>query len=198
MALNRKIALVVDSNDNGKNWIECPPHIYMVNSAKNIHVRVRANELEEGRCSFTQICGYDIDDPKKTCLFRIPVTVVKPFLFDASPKSSSKNNDYTKEFKGVQFKQGQIYRHFFRAPHGATHAELNLNCENLSRDHTPLFYVQTFTLGHYRSQTDSATEEAYRLSTKNDFKSVFKVNVWSSKKIIILTVEKILTNCTRL
>lgn len=78
--MNRKIALVIDDNDNGKQWVECPAHIYIVNSLKNIYVRIRANELEEGRCYFTQIKGYDVDDPKKTCLFKIPITIIKPYL----------------------------------------------------------------------------------------------------------------------
>lgn len=183
LALNRKIALVVDDDDNGKSWVECPAHIYVVNSAKNIYVKVRANELEEGRVYFTQIRGYDIEDPKRTCLFKIPITVVKPFLFD-----SKANNDYQKEFKSVPFKQGQIYRHFFRAPHGATHAELTFKCDKKSSsDHTPLFYVQTFTLEHFRSQLDHAFEKAYRLNTTDEFKCVFKVN---SNKILQLALAK--------
>ncbi len=147
----------------------------MVNCAKNIYIRVRANELEEGRCYFTQINAYDIDDPKKDCLFKIPITVVKPHRFSDLVKA--KAEDYTKTFKTVQFKQGQIHRHFFRPPHGATHAELSVKYESCGpvKDHTPLFVVQAFTLGHFRSSQDSAKEDSYRMSTKNEFKSVFKV-----------------------
>ena len=155
-----------------KAWVECPAHIYVVNCPKNIYVKVRANELDEGRVYFTQIKGYDIEDPKRTCLFKLPVTVVKPFVFD--PKSSG---DYQKEFRAVSFKQGQIYRHFFRAPHGATHAELTLKCDkSRSGDHTPIFCVQTFTLEHFRSQSDHAFDKAYRLNTTHEIKCAFKVN----------------------
>ena len=58
-------------------------------------------------------------------------------------------------------------------------------CESSSsvKDHTPLFIVQAFTLGHFRSLQDSAKEEAYRLSTKNEFKSVFKV--WNLAKFFL-------------
>lgn len=65
----------------------------------------------------------------------------------------------------------------FRTTTLKNHLELTLNCENKCRDHTPLFFVQAFTLEHFRSQTDSAKEEAFRLNSKNDLKCVFKVNV---------------------
>jgi hypothetical protein len=119
LALNKKLALVCDNNDNGEQWIEYPAHLYLVNSSRTFYVRVRANELAEGKCYFTQIKAYDMDDPKKSCLFKIPITVVKPYTFDSSKQSM---HDYQCEFKNVSFKQGQIYRHFLRAPIGATHA----------------------------------------------------------------------------
>ena len=53
-----------------------------------------------------------------------------------------------------------------------------LKCKNKNdQQHTPLFYIQTFTLGHFRSQIDEAKEEAYRLNTISEIKSIFKVNV---------------------
>lgn len=117
--MNKKIGLVCDNNDNGNSWIEYPPHLYIYNSSRQFYVRIRANELEEGKCYYTQIKAYDLEDAKMTCLFKIPITVVKPFTFDKKV-----NNDYQIDFKNVAFKQGQIYRHFFRAPIGATHAGL--------------------------------------------------------------------------
>ncbi len=81
ISFTRKIGLICDNNDNGNSWIECPDHLFLYNSSRQFYVRIFANELEEGKCYFTQIKAYDLDDPKMTCLFKIPITVVKPFTY---------------------------------------------------------------------------------------------------------------------
>ena len=53
--------------------------MFIYNGSKQFTVRIHANELAEGKCYFTQIKAYDLDDPKISCLFKIPITVVKPF-----------------------------------------------------------------------------------------------------------------------
>lgn len=78
----------------------------------------------------------------------------------------------------MAFKQGQIFRHFFRAPFGATHAELSLECISPNgKDHSPFFFVQSFTLENFRSQIDSAKEDGFRLNSSNEFKTLFRVQV---------------------
>ena len=47
--------------------------------------------------------------------------ILSYFSFD---KKNNSNGQV--EFKNVSFKQGQIYRHFIRAPVGATHAGKNI------------------------------------------------------------------------
>lgn len=59
--------------------VECPSHLFIYNSSKQFSVRIHPNELAEGKVYFTQIKAYDLDDPKMSCLFKIPITVVKPF-----------------------------------------------------------------------------------------------------------------------
>ncbi len=81
ISLNRRLALVCEMFDsNGLQWVECPAHLYMVNSARQIFVKIKANQLEEGKHYFAQIKAYDIDEPKMGCLFKIPITVVKPHV----------------------------------------------------------------------------------------------------------------------
>lgn len=186
ISLNRKLALVIENNDNATQWIECPSHLYLVNSSRQFFIRIRANELEEGRFYYTLIKAYDMEDPKKPCLFRVPITVVKPFVFNSAKKLA---NDFELEFKNVAFKQGQINRHFIRVPFGATHGELTFTNDlvNESRDHAPLLFIQTFTLGNFRTQNDAAKEESYRLNATNDFKFLFKTQ---PNKIIQVTIAK--------
>ena len=186
ISLNRKLAIVCD--DTSVSWLEYPSHLYVVNGSRSFFVRIRAGELDEGKCYFTQLKAFDLEDPKRDCLFKIPITVVKPIVFD-NAKSLATN--YELEFKNVSFRQGQIYRHFVRAPHGATHAEIHLenDIHEENRDHAPLFCVQTFTLEHFRSQSDSSKEEMFRLNTCNDFKFVCKVQVRSYAVCLSIRVK---------
>lgn len=82
ISLNKKLALVCDNNDNGNEWIEYPPYLFVYNSPRQFYIRIKANELEDGKSYYTQLKAYDLEDPKMTCLFRIPITVVKPFTYD--------------------------------------------------------------------------------------------------------------------
>ena len=177
MSLKRKLALAVADS---VSWLECPSHLYIVNGSRNFFIRIRAGELDEGKHYFTQINAYDLEDPNRACLFKIPITVVKPHLFD------TKNSNYELEFNNVPFRQDQIYRHFERGPLDATHAEIKFesDIEDENRDHAPLFCVQTFTLEHFRSQTDSSKEEMYRLNNQNDFRYLCKVQVSQTRSLL--------------
>lgn len=65
-----------------------------------------------------------------------------------------------------------------------------MKCDQLGteiKDHSPLFYIQTFTLGSFRTQYDSVNEEAYRLNNSNEFKHVFKVQ---ANKVLQLSIAK--------
>jgi tripeptidyl-peptidase-2 len=68
-----QVALTCDDT-----WIECPKHIYMVNGAKQFTVRINLDELCEGKFYYTQIKAYDIENLSKSCIFKIPVTIIKP------------------------------------------------------------------------------------------------------------------------
>ncbi|CAF0707859.1 unnamed protein product [Brachionus calyciflorus] len=185
ISLSRKLVLSLENGESLKSFIDYPEHLYLVNSTRQFHIRIRANELEEGRHYFAQLKAFDLEDPKRACLFRIPITIVKPFVFDGKKSL----NDYEIEFKNASFKQGQIYRHFIRAPLTATHAELTLNTDQngSTRDHAPLFYTQTFTLENFRTPADQAVEEIYRLNNTNELKLKFKVQ---SNKIVQVTIAK--------
>lgn len=74
ISLNMRLALVCDDS-----WVECPPHLYIVNGSRNFYVRVRANELEEGKFYFSQVKAINLDADDKPCVFKIPISVVKPF-----------------------------------------------------------------------------------------------------------------------
>lgn len=168
IALNMRLALVCS-----ETWIECPSHLYMVNSQRSFFIRIHADQLQENNVYFTQIKAINLDSDSKTCVFKIPITIVKPYCFE-----SKKDHNFEIQFKNVLFKQGQINRHFIRIPHGATHGEINLKCDNNDqRDHSPLFAIQTFTLENMCSYSDTEKDDYYRLSNTNSFKSLFKCKV---------------------
>lgn len=72
--------MAIENGESIKNCIEYPEHLYLVNSSRQFHIRIRANELEEGKHYFTQLKAFDLEDPKRPCLFKIPITIVKPFV----------------------------------------------------------------------------------------------------------------------
>ena len=171
------MALVVEGDSNASQWVECAPHLYLVNSTRQFHVRLHPQNLEEGKFHFAQVKAYDLDDPKRVCVFKVPISVVKAKEFCET--SNKKSSDFELEYKNVVFKQGQIHRSFIRAPLGATHAELVIKCNNetTSKDHAPLFMVQTFTLGCFRTQHEKAYDEVTRLNTTSELKALLKVQV---------------------
>ena len=69
-----RLALVCEDS-----WVECPPHLYIVNGTRSFFVRIRANELEQGKCYFTQVKAINLDSDLRPCVFKIPITVIKPF-----------------------------------------------------------------------------------------------------------------------
>jgi tripeptidyl-peptidase-2 len=82
ISLNRRLGLIWENEERGAgtNWLESPTYFYLVNNSKQIPIRIRANELEDGKAYFTYVKAVDLEDPKKPCLFKIPITVVKPHL----------------------------------------------------------------------------------------------------------------------
>lgn len=68
-----RLALTCD-----EHWIEVPKHIYMVNSSKQFVARIRVDDLDEGKVYYTQIKAYDVENPNKSCIFKIPITIIKP------------------------------------------------------------------------------------------------------------------------
>ena len=59
------------------------------------------------------MCGFDLTQPAKGPLFRIPVTVIVP---------QDLNGQIDVEWNDKEFKSGQIRRQFVRVPQGATWA----------------------------------------------------------------------------
>lgn len=80
ISLNRRLALIWENEEGVRNWLECPNYFYLVNSSRQFPIRIRANELEDGRVYFTHVKAIDLEDPKMPCLFKIPITVVKSHL----------------------------------------------------------------------------------------------------------------------
>ena len=61
-------------------WAECASQLVMVNESQEFSIRIKADELEEGNCHFTQLIAYDVADlTRLNPIFKIPITVVKPF-----------------------------------------------------------------------------------------------------------------------
>ena len=59
------------------DWIKAPQNVLLVQSGKIISVQVDPTRLAQG-VHVEFIRAYDVNNPQKGCIFKIPVTVVKP------------------------------------------------------------------------------------------------------------------------
>lgn len=73
-----KVALISEDS-----WVECPKNVYVVNNSKQFSIKINLGELPEGRFHYTQIKAYDVENISKSCVFRIPITIIKPIWYVA-------------------------------------------------------------------------------------------------------------------
>eukprot|EP00058_Branchiostoma_floridae_P017807 XP_002603296.1 hypothetical protein BRAFLDRAFT_119705 [Branchiostoma floridae] len=148
---NEKISLSIHvSLVSEVPWVHVPPCLELMNTPRTFVIKVDPRGLREG-AHYTEVLGYDISNPQKGPLFRVPVTVVRP-------ESVQDKVQYkvTSE-REVTFKPGQVHRRFIDVPLGATWAEVTI--QSLSPE-----TVGRFILHMVQLQPHSAyrTHESYK------------------------------------
>ncbi|XP_078694008.1 tripeptidyl-peptidase 2-like isoform X1 [Branchiostoma floridae x Branchiostoma belcheri] len=148
---NEKIALSIHvSLVSEVPWVHVPPCLELMNTPRTFVIKVDPRGLREG-AHYTEVLGYDISNPHKGPLFRVPVTVVRPETVQDKVQYK-----VTSE-KEVTFKPGQVHRRFIDVPLGATWAEFTI--QSLSPETVGRFIlhmVQLQPLSAYR------THESYK------------------------------------
>nr|XP_054771091.1 tripeptidyl-peptidase 2-like [Lytechinus pictus] len=142
IAFNLHIALAVEAP-----WVHAPAHLVLMNTSRSVSIKVDPQGLPEG-AHYTEVCGYDLNEPAKGPLFRIPVTVIVP---------QDLNGQIDVEWNDKEFKSGQIRRHFVRIPQGATWAEISIT--SLEREQSSRFVLHTIQL---QPQTAYRNNEFYK------------------------------------
>ncbi|XP_033096394.1 tripeptidyl-peptidase 2-like isoform X2 [Anneissia japonica] len=109
------------------SWVSTPTVLEMMNTIRSFSVIVDPQGLAHGH-HFTEILAFDVTDPARGPLFRIPITVLVPVSI-----SDTVNYEWTSDV--LNFQPGQIHRRFITVPKGATWAELTLTSldENQAR-----------------------------------------------------------------
>ncbi|XP_041482803.1 tripeptidyl-peptidase 2-like isoform X1 [Lytechinus variegatus] len=142
IAFNLHIALAVEAP-----WVQAPAHLVLMNTSRSVSIKVDPQGLPEG-AHYTEVCGYDLSEPAKGPLFRIPVTVIVP---------QDLNGQIDVEWTDKEFRSGQIRRHFVRVPQGATWAEISIT--SLEREQSSRFVLHTIQL---QPQTAYRNNEFYK------------------------------------
>ncbi|KMZ75719.1 hypothetical protein ZOSMA_110G00250 [Zostera marina] len=88
--------------------------------------------LDEG-LHYYEVYGIDCKAPWRGPLFRVPITIIKPYIPNGQPPLAL--------FSGVSFRPGHIFRNFIKVPLGATWAEATMRASNF--DTSRLFFINT-------------------------------------------------------
>ncbi|XP_071511287.1 tripeptidyl-peptidase 2-like [Diadema antillarum] len=142
IAFSLHVALVVEAP-----WVQAPSHLVIMNTSRSISLKVDPRGLPEG-AHYTEVCGYDVNEPGKGPLFRIPVTVLKP---------RSLEGEIDVEWSDVEFKSGQVKRHFVKVPEGSTWAEVSIML--LEKEQSSRFVLHAVQL---QPQTAYRNNEFYK------------------------------------
>ena len=73
ISLKIKIALKCEDS-----WVECPKHLYLANDSTLFSITLNFDELSEGKFYYSEIKAYDVDNLSRSCLFKVPLTIIKP------------------------------------------------------------------------------------------------------------------------
>lgn len=123
-------------------WVSCPKHHELQNNGGGriipFAVKVDPTKLPEEGCFYTEIQGFDLSQPDKGPIFRIPVTVLKSHAV-ASSGGSSPVFKVTKNVKAM--KPGQLERRYFSVPQNSTNCTMKLN--NVSDQAQKIFMTTT-------------------------------------------------------
>ncbi|XP_071949542.1 tripeptidyl-peptidase 2-like isoform X2 [Antedon mediterranea] len=101
------------------SWVSTPTVLELMNTIRSFSIIVDPRGLPNGY-HFTEIQAFDVTDPARGALFRIPVTVLVPVSV-----TDTINYQWTSDV--LSFQAGQIHRRFITVPKGATWAELCLS-----------------------------------------------------------------------
>eukprot|EP01117_Protostelium_nocturnum_P004535 TRINITY_DN1637_c0_g1_i1.p1 TRINITY_DN1637_c0_g1~~TRINITY_DN1637_c0_g1_i1.p1 ORF type:complete len:1249 (-),score=365.62 TRINITY_DN1637_c0_g1_i1:533-4279(-) len=118
------------------SWISTPQYLVSVTGARNLNVRIDPTHLDAGKAYYAEIQGFDSQNPSFGPLFRLPVTIIKPFLMDSSAENASQLSG------SFKFNPGEIQRIFVQPPKGSSSAEITVRTKDLDTRRTFSFHAQ--------------------------------------------------------
>jgi len=113
-------------------WAQPAESLLLTSGGGSFVLRVEPQELPSGLHVAT-VFGYDSERPEYGPVFRLPVTVIRPNRVDAG---NGWRHAHT-----LEMKEGDVARHFYAVPDGATWADISLR--RLDRDTGQTLILQT-------------------------------------------------------
>lgn len=157
---NMQLCMTCDAS-----WVDIPSHLELMNTSRSFGVQVDPRGLPHG-AHYTEVKAFDVSCLEKGPLFRIPITVIVPIkVTDTVHHSVAFNN--------VQFKPGQIKRHFIHVPEGATFGVLKI--ESRDSEKSCRFLLHTLQLSPQCQYRKHEFDKLVTLSDQGKFVQTFPV-----------------------
>ncbi|XP_014663971.1 PREDICTED: tripeptidyl-peptidase 2-like [Priapulus caudatus] len=156
-------------------WVSAPSHLQLMNMTRMFTVKIDPTGLDIG-VHYTEIQGYDISNPSKGPVFRVPVTVIIPMRVVDDSR-------HRLEFEEQNFKPGQIRRHFIYVPDGATWAVLRMRVRD--KDKSSRFVLHAVQLAPQTTHKDNEFYKFVNLSDLGETTQSFNVRGGSTLELCI-------------
>lgn len=92
------------------SYVKLPTHLELMNTGRGFYVQIDPTALETG-CYLTEIKAYDSKDIDNGPIWRLPITIIVP----------KRVPDWNFTRENLSFQPGEIQRHFFVVPKGASY-----------------------------------------------------------------------------
>jgi tripeptidyl-peptidase-2 len=124
------------------DWVDCAGHFLLMNNGRAFNTVVSLEKLCPG-LHFTEICGFDLENPEIGPLFRFPVTVCVP-----EPRTALESYQYKSPRLLFQPENSKtVHRKFISIPLGATYFEIRVKASSFSDSNTRSYMLHcTFLL----------------------------------------------------
>ncbi|CAD5113100.1 DgyrCDS2291 [Dimorphilus gyrociliatus] len=159
-----------------ESYVKSPSHIELMNTGRGFYIQVDPTGLETG-CYLTELKAFDCDNVERGPLWRLPITVIVP------RKVPSWN--YSQE--NISFQPGEIRRHFFVVPIGASYVEVKISSNHKENSLKMLLHAVQFhsfstkRLSHFLSLNPLATaDDNFILINDNSTIEITIARWWAS------------------
>lgn len=122
----------IQLHSSDKAVVRTADFLFLTNNGRSFNIVIDPTNLDDG-LHYYEVYGIDCKAPWRGPLFRVPITIIKPYIPNGQPPLAL--------FSGVSFRPGHIFRNFIEVPLGASWAEAKMRASNF--DTSRMFFINT-------------------------------------------------------